>query len=922
MKPERWEQIEQLYHAALERAPAEREVLLVAACSGDEPLRRQVAALLAQDDSAFIKTPALNLAARNLAADEVEREEAVAQQAITQQLGAYQLLAPLGRGGMGEVFLAFDARLQRKVAIKLLPAAFTADAERVRRFAQEARAASALNHPNIITIHEIGQSANTHYLVTELVEGETLRQRLRNAPQQRFSLTETVAVAAQIAEALVAAHKAGIIHRDIKPENVMIRQDGYVKVLDFGLAKLTERKNDGEKARQSDDDPALPLHPGRSVSPSTETGVVMGTPRYMSPEQARGEKVDARTDLFSLGAVLYEMVAGQPPFAGASSSEILAAILRDAPLPLTTYAPATPSELQRIVTQTLQKNRDARYQAMAELLADLKRLQRQLERQDELPDESRVLEEETTALLNNAAASPTQDLQLAQSTNEQVTTDAGQAAFFDKLKRHKLALALTLVIVLAAVSVAVYRSPFIRRASAMDSLAVLPFVNVGANPDTEYLSDGISESLINSLSQLPGLKVIARSSSFRYKGKDTDPQEVSRLLGVAAIVSGRVLQREGQLQISVELMDARAGTHLWGEQYNRRTADLLAAQAELSGEIARQLRLKLTNADQQQLTKRETVNSEAYELILRGRAQREIGRPENLKGAVEFFKRAIALDPSYALAHAELSIIYGLLSATSLLNPKEYLPQAEAEARQALALDANLADAHYALANAEMNQLNWPAAGAAFERALALNPNLARARWRHALYLSIMGQHDQAIAEAERARELSPLSPRFKSYVSIMLMNAGRSDEAIKVLQNTLALDPNSREALTGLGYIYLAKGMYAESITAYQQSIKSGYAGMSTQIYLGAAYARAGERNKALAILKQLQTSREYVSPCELAVLYIALDQREEAFTSLERAYAERDAGLGALRNERGFDPIRSDPRFINLMRRVGLPQ
>ena len=297
MKPERWEQIEQLYHAALERELAARESFLAAACAGDEPLRRQVAALLAQDDSAFLKTPALNLAARGLAADEVEREEASTQQAVAQQLGAYQLLAPLGRGGMGEVFLAFDARLQRKVAIKLLPAAFTADAERVRRFAQEARAASALNHPNIITIHEIGQTANTHYLVTELVEGETLRQCMSNAPQQRFSLTETVAVAAQIAEALVAAHKAGIIHRDIKPENVMIRQDGYVKVLDFGLAKLTERKSDGEKERQSDDDPTLPLSLRLSVAPSTETGVVMGTPRYMSPEQARGEKVDARTDL-------------------------------------------------------------------------------------------------------------------------------------------------------------------------------------------------------------------------------------------------------------------------------------------------------------------------------------------------------------------------------------------------------------------------------------------------------------------------------------------------------------------------------------------------------------------------------------------------------------------------------------------------
>jgi TolB-like protein/DNA-binding winged helix-turn-helix (wHTH) protein/Tfp pilus assembly protein PilF len=453
------------------------------------------------------------------------------------------------------------------------------------------------------------------------------------------------------------------------------------------------------------------------------------------------------------------------------------------------------------------------------------------------------------------------------------------------------------------------------------SIAVLPFVNVSADPETEYLSDGISEGLINSLSQLPGLKVIARSSSFKYKGKAADPQEVSRLLGVAAIVTGRVLQRDGQLQISVELMDAREGTQVWGNQYNRRRADLLAAQAELSGEIARQLRLKLTPVNQQQLTKRETVNAEAYELVLRGRAQREKGSPENLKRAVELFKSAISIDPSYALPHAELSIIYGLLTSSNLLNPKEYRPQAQAEARQALALDANLADAHYAMANVEMDIWNWPAAAAAFDRALELNPSLARARWRHALYLSIMGQHDQAIAEIERARELNPLSPRFKAYVSIMLLNAHRIDEGIKVLQNTLALDPNSREALTGLGYAYLAKGMYAEAISYYQKAIKLGYTGTSTQIYLGAAYARGGERNKALAILKRLQTSKEYVSPGELTVLYVALGQREEAFASLERAYAERDVQLGGLGHEPGFDPLRSDPRFINLMQRVGLP-
>jgi TolB-like protein/DNA-binding winged helix-turn-helix (wHTH) protein/Tfp pilus assembly protein PilF len=483
--------------------------------------------------------------------------------------------------------------------------------------------------------------------------------------------------------------------------------------------------------------------------------------------------------------------------------------------------------------------------------------------------------------------------------------------------------------VLLAVAVAIAGYLYVTRSHQsvkdtrpINSVAVLPFANIGASAETEFLSDGISESLINSLSKLPGLKVIARSSSFRYRGKDSVPQDVARELGVGAIVTGRVSQHGEQLQINVELIDAREGTHVWGDQYNHSTADLLAAQAVLSGEIARQLRLKLTNTDQQQLTKRETANAEAYELVIRGRAQREKGSVENLKSGVEFFKRAIAIDPSYAGAYAELSIMYGLLSSSSILDPREYLPEAEKMARQALALDANLAEANYAMANAEMNKWNWEAAGDAFNRALELNPSLARARFRHAVYLSVMGQHDQAIAEIERARDLNPLSPRFKSYVATILVGARRYDEALRVIQNTLALDPNSGEALRNLGYAYFAKGMYAEAIPPYQKAIKLGFGGPHTEISLGAAYARAGERDKALAILKQLQTSRVYVSPCELAVLYAALDQREAAFISLERAFSERDMQLGSLGAEPGFDSLRSDSRFTNLMQRVGLPR
>lgn len=460
--------------------------------------------------------------------------------------------------------------------------------------------------------------------------------------------------------------------------------------------------------------------------------------------------------------------------------------------------------------------------------------------------------------------------------------------------------------------------------SPIKSIAVLPFQLVGAEKDSEaeYLSDGVTESLINRLSQLPGVKVIARSSSFHYKGKDIDPQEVARALGVEVIVTGRVLQRGEQLQISVELMDVRDKMQIWGEQYNRTSIDMLGVQAEISREIAEKLRLKLTVPEQQQLAKRETANPQAYEMILRGRFHREKGGTENLKKALEFFKRAVTIDPAYAAAYAELSIIYTLLSSFSILDPKEYLPQAEGAARKALELDDNLAEAHYALANVEMSNWNWAGAGQEFNRAFELNPNLARARFRHAIYLSAIGQHDLAVAEIERARELNPLSARFKANVASVLLQARRNDEAIEVLQNTLAMDHKSGEAHLGLGFAYAAKGMYTEAIAAYQEAIKLGHDTSSTQIYLGAAYAMAGQREKAQAILKQLQTSKEYVSPTELTTIYVALGEREQAFASLERAYTDHDLQLGSLASDPNFDPLRSDPRYQDLLRRVGLPQ
>jgi len=816
------------------------------------------------------------------------------------RLGRYQIHSLIGTGGMGEVYLAQDMQLERTVALKILPADVTSNQERMRRFIQEAKTASALNHPNILTIHEIGQADSAHFIATEFIDGVTLRESMTGG---RMRLSEVLDTAMQVASALTAAHAAGIVHRDIKPENIMVRRDGYVKVLDFGLAKLMER-------------PAADSEAATMVN--TDPGVVMGTASYMSPEQARGLDLDARTDIWSLGVVIYEMMAGRVPFEGTTTGDMLGLILgeRNAP-PLARFAREVPSELERIVTKALMKEREERYQTVKDLGLDLKSLRRQLEIEAEIertvPPELRAGTSETTG---GAAVETVQQLPSAPTSSTQYLVG--------EIRRHKLGVGILLVTLLLAIAAVAYFGYFARDSSggkeAITSIAVLRFVNVSSDPNTEYLSDGISESLINNLSQLPQLKVIARSSSFKFKGKDADPQEVAKALGVRAILMGRVVQLGDQLQISVEFVDARDGTQVWGEQYNRKATDLLAVQAEISREIAEKLRLKLTNTEQQQLAQRETANPQAYEPVLKGRFYSDKGGTEDRKKGIEYYHQAIAIDPNYALAYAYLSISYQVLINNSILDPKEYLPKAEAAARKALELDEGLAEAHWALAQIKRHVWDWAAAEREYKRAIELKSNFARAYISYANYLSLVGQHDQAIAEIKRARELDPLSTVVNTHVGYRLFFARRYDEAIEALKQTLELDQTNPLTHTVLGYTYAEKGMYREAIAAYQEAIKLGGDGPSTQIYMGAAYAKAGERERAQAILKQLETSKEYVSPGELAILYVALGEREQAFTSLEKAYAAHDLQLQYLGVDPAFDSLRSDPRFADLLRRVGL--
>jgi TolB-like protein/DNA-binding winged helix-turn-helix (wHTH) protein/Tfp pilus assembly protein PilF len=493
-----------------------------------------------------------------------------------------------------------------------------------------------------------------------------------------------------------------------------------------------------------------------------------------------------------------------------------------------------------------------------------------------------------------------------------------------EIKRHKHStLAIFAALLVTTMLVAYFA--YSRRSAGGDrtgkgSIAVLPFANKSDDPNAEYLSDGISESLINSLSELPGVKVIASSSSFQYKGKEVDFQKIASALGVEQIVTGRVVQRGDNLVINVELVNARDGTQLWGEQYNRRATDVLQVQSEISREIAEKLRLRFITGERQQLTRRESVNPQAYELLLKGRFYWRKQTIENGKNAVEYYQQAISVDPTYALAYAELSYAYSFLYGSGILDPKEFAPKAEAAVHKALELDESLADAHYALANLKQYAWEWSEAEREYQRAIELNPNLAEAHHSYSFFLLFRGRYDEAIAEAKRARELDPLSLGRSAHVARCLTVARRYDEAIEVSRKTVEMDRNFAGAHYALAGAYAGKGMYREAIAESQETIKLGGDTPTDQIYLGSFYAKAGERGKAQEILKRLQTSREYVSPGELAVLYTALGEKEQAFASLEKAYAAHDLQLGSLGADNSFDSLREDVRFKDLMRRVGL--
>lgn len=828
-------------------------------------------------------------------------------------IGPYSIVGLLGTGGMGEVYLALDTRLGRKVALKLLPTQYTQDEGRVRRFIQEARTASSLNHPNIVTIHEIGEAEGTHFIATEHVDGDTLRQCMRDA---HLDLSEKINIAIQTADALAAAHEAGIVHRDVKPENIMRRRrDGYVKVLDFGLAKLTERQP------STIDTGALTI-----AKENTDPGTVVGTATYMSPEQARGLGVDARSDLFSLGVVMYEMLAGCAPFEGDTATDVIASILKSEPPPLGRYSPEISPELQWIVSKALRKDRDERYQTAKELLGDLKNVKRELDARAEperAPSPEWSKAEGATSVLEEAT---TKKESIASTADVAVRATSSAEYLISEIKKHKVSAVIVLaVVVMALIGLAAYFNGRSAEA-AIQSIAVLPFDNQNHDPDTEYRSDGVTESIINSLAQLQNLRVIPRSSVFRYKGREMDPIAAGRELGVRAVLTGRIMQRGDNLNISAELMDVRDNKQLWGERYERKLSDLLVVQREIAKEIVNNLRLKLSGADESRVAKHYTETPEAYQLYLKGRFYWNKRTQEGVEKGIEYFQQAAERDPKYALAYTGLADSYSLLSLhidVGSLAPSEAITKARAAAMKALELDDTLSEAHTSLAFTRLNyDWDWSGADREFRRAIELNSNSAHAHHWYSHYLTAMGRTNESLAESERALELDPLSLIINVHLGWHYFYAHQYDLSTEQLRKSLEMDPNYGVAHWYLGQALKQKGMYAEAETEFRKAIVLLKENAGVDADIGQAYAISGRRSEAQKVIDDLKelSKRRYVASYDIALIYAGLGERDRAFESLENAYKERSDLLVYLRADPRLDSLRSDTRFADLMRRVGL--
>lgn len=813
---------------------------------------------------------------------------------------------------MGRVFLAEDSKLHRRVSLKFLGDDLMDDREHLRRFEHEARVISSLNHPNILTIHEIGDVDGHRFIATEFIEGQTLRNRLGT----HIEIDEALDIAIQVASALVAAHRVNIVHRDIKPENIMIREDdGLVKVLDFGLAKTS----------QQEPGPAVGSDIDTVFIANTRPGVVMGTVAYMSPEQARGDSVDARTDIWSLGVVLYEMVAGCSPFVAGTSNEIISAILsKQSPAPLIRFSRLVPERLEEIVEKALAKNREERYQTIKDLLIDLRRLKYALELKAGI--------ERSASPASSVSASSTSQRNDSEPSTEQLSTQTTQPPssaeyLLNQVKGHKMAVVIALALLTLALSLFYFwrtKQAASTDQPAISSIAVLPFTNASSDPETEFLVDGITDNLIERLSQLPGLKVLSHTAVFHYKGHEIDPRKIGIELNVEAILNGRVVKRGDSVTISLELIDVKDNSHIWGDQYERRLADLSALQREMPIDISEKLRVRLGNESKERLAQDNTTSPDAYQLYLKGRYAWEKWTEDGSKEAVDYFEQAIRKDPNYAAAYSGLADAYVWGTGLAGMSPKEELRRGKEAALKALELNPMLGEAHGSLGLIMFyGDWDFPGAEREFKRAIELSPSYAEAHHEYSHLLLALGRLDESLIESKKFLDLDPLSESPIGHFGFHLICARQYDEAIEQFKKALERYPDSMASVENFADAYYYKGMFREAVEIYLKILK--YYKMSDErlAELNDVFIRSGIKGytqKRIDQLKSVPSSE--LDPGLIGRMYARLGDKDQAFAWLDKGYAERSEILLRLREDPSFDLLRSDPRYAALLRRVGLPE